>query len=205
LASDAIGFLSKNIIYTPSPSEKGVPTSATRLFDFKIVTQTTQGGSVYQYVAGDKLINGALDVVYLPWGANTGYYVILEPDGGPDIFLTAQMDGCAVGYARSEDGHVRVSHHNMAADGEGMDAAQKLTLAGYQNTFHNSDYRYNDVKSAKSMFGTATISKREGIAFVVGVRASRQWTLYCQKVESAMQTKGNVTTGSTSITSVAVF
>src|SRR5436190_13261499 len=87
LGKDTIGFLQTTVIKTGTSDESGIPTSATRLFDFTNEGETAQGGTFYDHVMSEnpKLITGFLEVCYLPWGRNSGYYIILEPKGGPDI------------------------------------------------------------------------------------------------------------------------
>jgi len=182
LLGNTIGFLKKNVIKTDTNPEKGFPSSASRTLDFNDAGQTKQGGRLYSFTTpnNSKLINGLLTVSYLPWGEDSGYYIVLEPKGGPDIMMTATLSGCAVGYLRAGDGAVRVSHHNVQS--YKMDFQQKKTLGFTKNTLHNSDYRYiTEDTEGEYMFD------RQGLGFVFGVRRNGKWTMYHQKVEQTFK------------------
>jgi hypothetical protein len=178
LLGDTLGFLSSNVVQTGTDPETGIPTSATRSFDFNDQGPTKQGGRVYDHAVPDNmnLINGLLDVYYLPWGRNAGYYVILEPEGGPDIMMTATLSGCSVGYVRADDGAVRVSHHNIS--GPGGTRTQLTTLAFAENAFHPDEYR----EGAGYRVSGETAFSEDGFGFVFGVRRKRQWTMYRQRI-----------------------
>lgn len=203
LGNDTVGFLSRNVIRTSTVSESGFPTSATRSFDFTNEGQTFQSGTVYDHVSPENpsLINGLLDVFYLPWGMNSGYYIILEPQGGPDIMMTATMSGCSVGYVRSDDGAVRVSHHNIKT--LDMNTAQRRTLAFAENALHPSDY-YHGIAENR---GEITFVS-EGFGYVFGVRRKGQWTMYQQTVSDWRERDkwtGVMIASAITITSAAIF
>lgn len=178
LGKDPVGFLLKNVVRTGTVSETGFPTSAARRFDFADDGQTTEGGTVYDHLSPENpnLINGLLEVSYLPWGRNTGYYIILAPEGGPDIMMTAMMSGCSVGYVRADDGSVRVSHHNVMA--KDMNQAQRSTLAFATKALHPNQYYHNIFENR----GEA-VFQSDGFGFVFGVRHDKQWTMYAQTIE----------------------
>jgi hypothetical protein len=182
LLGNALTFLSKNVIATGTSSESGVPTSASRSFDFTNQGRTKQGGSYYAASVPNNvnLINGLLTVSYLPWGENTGFYIVLEPDSGPDIMMTATMDGCSVGYLRAGDGAVRVSHHNVQSFNS--DSEQKDTLSFATSSLHPNQYRYNETGSEGEVY-----FKKQGMGFVFGVRQKRKWTMYAQTVASTVK------------------
>jgi hypothetical protein len=177
LGKDPIGFLSKNVVRTGTVSETGFPTSATRRFDFTDDGPTTEGGTVYDHLSPENtnLINGLLEVSYLPWGRDTGYYIILDPVSGPDIMMTAMMSGCSVGYVRANDGSVRVSHHNVMA--KDMNQAQRSTLAFATSALHPNQYHHEIFENR----GEA-VFKSDGFGFVFGVRHDKQWTMYAQTI-----------------------
>jgi len=203
LSGNTIAFLKKNVIKTDTNPEKGFPSSASRTLDFDDAGQTKQGGRLYSLTTpnNSKLINGLLTVSYLPWGEDTGYYIVLEPKGGPDIMMTATLSGCAVGYLRAGDGAVRVSHHNVQSSK--MDFEQKNTLGFTNNTLHNSDYRYT-TEDTEGEF----IFDRQGLGFVFGVRRNKKWTMYYQKVEQTLKSHSKIyqpTIETFSISGVGVF
>ena len=203
LSDNPLEFLSKNLILTSTDSEGGFPTSAEVSFDFSDDGATVQGGRFYACVVpgNPRLINGILTVSYLPWGLNAGYYIILEPEGGPDIMMTATMDGCSVGYIRGTGGAVRVSHHNVQSPN--MDASQKQTLGFANNALHPSAYRHNDTG-----FRGEVYFKNQGMGFVFGVRRKGLWTMYSQKVVTQTETewrKNRLLSNTISIVEAAVF
>ncbi len=186
VGGDPLAFLSENIIITGTGSQTDFPTSAARLLDFENMGSTGNGGSYYSLTTDDmaRIINGYLPTYYLPWGRDTGYYVILDPDDGPDIMMTASMTGCSVGYVRSGDGAVRVSHHNVFSPRTSeMDKAQKTTLQFAKNTFHPSEYFREDFESTDKV-----VFKGDGMGFVFGVRHKRHWTMYAQTVYQQKKT-----------------
>ncbi len=203
LLGDTVAFLENNVIETGSGPEKGFPSSAFRTLDFTDSGPTKQGGRAYVMTTPNnaKLINGLLTVSYLPWGEDTGYYIILEPNGGPDIMMTATLSGCAVGYVRAGDGAVRVSHHNVQTNN--MDFEQKRTLGFTNKVLHNSNYRY-----LKTLIRDGIAFDSEGLGFVFGVRRKGKWTMYAQTVDrtfkSYEKTGLNIST-TLSITSARVF
>lgn len=195
LLGNTIDFLSKNVVQTDTKAEKGVPTSATRSLDFKTDGNTIQGGKRYTLLTETaRLINGQLTVSYLPWGEDTGYYIILEPDSGPDIMMTAMMDGCSVGYVRADDGALRVSHHN-AMSATDMNAAQRNTLSFASSSLHPSDYSFKTQTENNMLF-----VNEAGFGFVFGVRRSGKWRMYAQHLTSRVQTdaRGKTTKVTTS-------
>ncbi len=177
LLGDTLGFLSSNVVQTGTEPETGIPTSATRSFDFTDKGATKQGGKVYDHAVPNNMnvIGGLLNVSYLPWGRDTGYYIILDPDDGPDIMMTATLSGCSVGYLRAEDGAVRVSHHNIS--GPQGRQGQKATLGFAPKTLHPTEYDKGDYRKE----GETTISE-SGFGFVFGVRRARKWTMYRQSI-----------------------
>jgi hypothetical protein len=175
LLGNPLDFLSKNIVSNFELPIKGIPTSAERLLDFTQDVKTEQGGIRYQTVLVDNpfALNAPLGVSFLPWGANAGYYIILEPKGGPDIMMTAALEGCAIGYLRARDGAVKVSHYNIRGktDHEGdVLQADALAFMGFESYVNAPHYRY------PSGLGL------EGMAYVFGVRLGGQWTMYVQRV-----------------------
>jgi hypothetical protein len=207
LGGNALGFLSNNVIFTSTADITGIPSSATKSFDFDDDGPTVQGGRQYGAITPENpnLINGLLDVAYLPWGHNAGYYIILEPTGGPNIMMTATMNGCSVGYVRGPGGIVRVSHHNLSGSSN-MDTEQRTTLSFATGALHPSAYRHGssgfDSKTGEIYF------KQEGFGFVFGVRQNQQWTMYAQMVTSRRETlwrQNKVTLNEMSVTSAAVF
>lgn len=183
LLGKTVEFLSKNVIQTDTYAEKGVPTSATRSLDFKADGNTVQGGKRYTMLTQNaRLINGQLNVSYLPWGEDSGYYIILEPDSGPDIMMTATMDGCSVGYVRADDGAVRVSHHNLMSATD-MNSAQRNSLSFAKAALHPSDYSFKKQSENNLVFLNET-----GFGFVFGVRRNGAWSMYAQRLMSRVQT-----------------
>jgi len=199
LLANAQTFLGKNVVWLGLDSQKGVVEKSTRRFDFsKLTTQVVQGGSIYQPTAvGSGHINGSLKVTYLPWAPDAGYYVILEPNRGPDIMFTAMLSGCAVGYVRANDGAVRVSHHNIQGTDETDEPAQINSLGFAAGTFHRSEYRSASVKVKSGWY-----VKKEGYGFVFGVRTGGVWHMYAQAIES--KTKQNLQTAA-SISAVSIL
>ncbi|HUN42630.1 MAG TPA: hypothetical protein VMU81_20235 [Acetobacteraceae bacterium] len=177
LGSDTVGFLSQNVIRTSTDSQDEYPTSATRFFDFTYEGKTAEGGAVYDHVSPENqnVINGLLEVFYLPWRINAGYYIILGPKDGPDIMMTATMSGCSVGYIRGSGGAIRVSHHNIR--GRDSQQAQERTLSFVENALHPDVY-HHDISENR---GEVNFASR-GFGFVFGVRRQTEWTMYWQKI-----------------------
>jgi hypothetical protein len=189
LLGDTLDFLGKNIVEMPFGDETN-PTNSTCRFDFVKGKQTSQGGIFYSPTLKDSsgsLINGNLLATYLPWKANTGYYVILEPDSGPDLMFTAQLDGCAVGYVRAEDGAVRVGHHNIQGTSDD-NRAQKRSTSIYTNKMQMDDYYDKGTKEEGNFY-----LKKGNTGFVLGVRKNDGWHMYAQVLQSLY--KMNMTSG----------
>ena len=194
LLGNAIDFLSKNIIANTAGPETGIPTSAERNFDFTDSGSTSQGGRVYDMVVpnGSRVINGLLTISFLPWGSDTGYYIILEPVGRSDIMMTAALTGCSIGYVRADDGAVRVSHHNIqASEWSDMDKLQAdaLNFANFPHKLNAPDYIYPSKGEAK--LGLS----RTG--YVFGVRRNRKWMMYVQIVSHKQEANYSVVQVST--------
>jgi hypothetical protein len=203
LLGDTLGFLSSNVVQTGTDAETGIPTSATRSFDFTDKGATKQGGKVYEHAVPNNmnLNNGLLSVSYLPWGRDTGYYIILEPDEGPDIMMTATLSGCSVGYVRADDGAVRVSHHNIS--GPFGARTQQTTLAFAKNVVHPGAYNHGDYKNDGETTFTA-----EGYGFVFGVRHKGQWIMYQQRIITSKlvdSKKGHFISSDVSVAGAGVF
>lgn len=186
---DTAAFLGKNIAMTNFDGEK-LPASPERCFDFSKPYATQSGGHVYfPTVTNASVINGHLNVSYLPWAENSGYYIILEPDSGPDLMFTATLDGCAVGYVRARDGAVRVSHHNIQGPQGTSNTAQHRSLQFATSSFHKEDYHQKDELREEGGFYVQS----ESVGFVCGVRKRGQWRMFSQTVRRVGKT--NVKTG----------
>jgi len=198
LMANPPGFLAKNVVMmNVSPESK--PITSLRRFDFNVQCATASGGEVFiPTVQEASVINGFLQVSYLPWNFNTGYHVVLEPDSGPDLMLTATLDGCAFGYVRADDGAVRVSHHNIEGLGGTSNAAQQRSLGFAQATFHKDDYYRKDEPSMEGGFYV----KDESVGLVYGVRKKGVWRLYGQVVHTNVRT--SLTVSNKVLTTVSV-
>lgn len=184
LRGDTAAFLGKNIAMMNFDGE-ALPTSSERCFDFNKPYATQSGGHVYfPTVTNASVINGHLNVSYLPWAENSGYYIILEPDSGPDLMFTATLDGCAVGYVRAADGAVRVSHHNIQGPGGTSHAAQLRSLQFATSSFHKADYHQKDDLREEGGFYVQS----ESVGFVCGVRKDGRWRMYSQTVRRVGKT-----------------
>jgi hypothetical protein len=178
LLDNPLQFLRSNVIVADGRAQNDYPTNASRLFDFEVTGLTTQGGKVYEHIAvGHQTINGHLEVTYLPYGINAGYYVIMESQGGPSIMMTAQLSGCSVGYMKVGDGAIRVSHHNVQVMSVDPNQGQRRSLSFADSALHPNQYR--DVKDGNQ--GNYTF-RAESVGYVVGVRRDRRWTMYAQIV-----------------------
>ena len=185
LLGDTLKFLKKNVVMMNFDGEPP-PTSPFRRFDFSKPFKTASRGYVYHpTVLDSSIINGYLLAYYLPWAENSGYYIILEPDKGPDLMFTATLDGCAVGYVRADDGAIRVSHHNIQGP-LGTDAdAMRRSLGFATGTVHKSDYYAKDEPKEHGGFYV----KKERVAVICGVRKARKWRMYAQVLERVGKTK----------------
>jgi hypothetical protein len=179
LRGNTVKFLRKNVLLMDYPEEPK-PGDVFRRFDFTKGTAPGSGCPVFAPTLMDgSVINGFLEASFLPWAKDAGYYVVLEPDTGPDLLFTATLDGCAVGYLRALDGAVRVGHHNIQrADGLTDDVAQRESLGYADEAVHRSEYWSKGIKE-KSAF---TVYK-ESVAVVCGVRRDGEWRMYVQYLE----------------------
>jgi hypothetical protein len=184
LLGDTLGFLKKNVVMMNFDGE-GPPKNPVRCFDFNKPYETKNGGAVYfPTVNGASVINGHLNVSYLPWAENSGYYIILEPDSGPDLMFTATLDGCSVGYVRAKDGALRVSHHNIQGP-TGTDAAAQIrSLSFASGTFHKGDYYSKDEPNWEGEYYV----EKGTVGMIYGVRKKSVWTMYAQVVARANKT-----------------
>lgn len=187
LLGDTLGFLRKNIVLMNFDGE-GPPKNSVRCFDFNKPYATKNGGSVYfPTVNGASVINGHLNVSYLPWAENSGYYIILDPDTGPDLMFTATLDGCSVGYVRADDGAVRVSHHNIQGASGTDGAAQVRSLSFATGTFLKSDYYSKDEPKYKGEYYV----EKGTVGLIYGVRENSAWKMYAQVVARTNKTSTN--------------
>jgi len=187
LLGDTAKFLAKNVALMNFDGEPP-PTNPLRRFDFTKPYATKSGGDVYFPTIKDlSVINGSLLASYLPWAENSGYYIILEPDSGPDLMFTATLDGCAVGYVRAGDGAVRVSHHNIQGDSGTDNAAQLRSLAFATSSVQKTHYYAKDAPKEQGGFYV----KKESVALVYGVRKARVWRMYAQVLKRVGKTNLN--------------
>jgi hypothetical protein len=183
LLGKTLAFLKKNVVMMNLGDEPR-PTNPLRRFDFTKPNRTTSGGYVYSpSVMKSSVINGYLLASYLPWAIDSGYYIILEPDTGPDIMFTATLDGCAVGYIRADDGAIRVSHHNIQGPNGTDDDAQRRSLEFATGTFHRSEYLEKKVEEKGGFY----VSKQH-VAIICGVRKGSTWRMYAQVLKQVTKT-----------------
>lgn len=109
--------------------------------------------------------NDATAAYFLPWVEDGGYHTILGTDA--DLFFTALMSGCALGWSRGADGSVRIAHANIQGPDGTDEAAMAQALSIYDHRLLPSDYRVGG----------------GGCCNVVGVRTAGGWTLYAQKFD----------------------
>ncbi|HJZ57713.1 MAG TPA: hypothetical protein VKE74_22330, partial [Gemmataceae bacterium] len=189
LLGDTLDFLTKNAVLMNIDGEP-LPTSPIRRFDFAKPFPTQSGGHIYfPTILDSSVVNGYLVASYLPWAENSGYYIILEPDQGPDLMFTATLDGCAVGYIRADDGAVRISHHNIQGPMGTDHKAQKRSLAFATGTVHKKDYYYKQEPQEKGEFYV----KKECVGIICGVRKNNTWRMYAQILRRVGKT--NLKTG----------
>jgi hypothetical protein len=187
LLGDTLGFLSKNVAMMNFDGEPP-PTNPLRCFNFNKPYATQSGGYVYFPTVEDaSVINGFLTASYLPWAENSGYYIILEPDSGPDLLFTATLDGCAVGYVRAKDGAVRVSHHNIQGPSGTDGAAQVRSLSFASGTLQKSDYYGKEEPKNEGEYYV----KKESVGVIYGVRKSGVWRMYAQVIARTGKTNLN--------------
>jgi hypothetical protein len=137
------------------------------------------------------IVNGRLEAFYLPWASNRKLSLLLPPNSTAQLFFTAALTGCAVGFWRAPDSGAKVYHVNETGDGAaqnmqatlekaltktvGKDGKTKAVARSPGGIFNMKNYGWDD--EAKLGGGEQRLG-----GSVFGVRRENAWQFFGQRL-----------------------
>jgi hypothetical protein len=122
---------------------------------------------------------GGIHAYYLHYAMNTAVPTTLgTAPNDPDLFITANLNGCSFSYAQARGAGAYVAHHNDQQGGNDPATMEGQVIpANNPEYLHQADYR-------KERDGAIDTSYE---ATLVGERKGQVWHFYCQRRKGSVE------------------